>query len=426
MLLASLAWAGPADRWPQWRGPEGNGRSDQRGLPEHWSESAGLAWKCPLPEWGNSTPAIWDQHLFVTSQVDDKLLLVCIDRSAGKVLWTEQVGSGTANRKESGQKTPKRGQQKFHTSQNLATPSPVTDGEVVIAHFGNGDLAAYDFTGRKLWKRNLQDDYGTYTIWWGHANSPVLSGDLVISICLQDSCTDVQTNPAPSYVVAHDKRTGRVAWKVARTPSVTSEPCDAYTTPIFRSVGGRTEMVIMGGQTLDAYDPASGRRLWWLEGLDGNRVITGPVAAGGRIFATEGMRKALLAVDPRGDGVQAPATIAWKYDQATPDSPTPVVVDKLLFMVSDNGIAQCLDAGSGELRWKERMPGSYRASPLAADGRVYFLNMEGLATVVAAEPTLRRLAENKLDDKTIASPAVAGGRLYLRGQKALYCVGSNH
>jgi outer membrane protein assembly factor BamB len=282
--------------------------------------------------------------------------------------------------------------------QNLATPSAVTDGEVVVAHFGNGDLAAYDFQGQQLWRRNLQRDYGDYTIWWGHANSPVLYQDLVISICLQDSCQDLPGKPSPSYVVAHDKRTGEVRWFRPRPTDAPAESCDAYTTPLVWQRAGHPELVVMGGQILDGYDPASGQRLWWLPGLVGNRVITGPVAAEETIYATQGMRQALLAVRPRGSGERTRGDIVWKYDQGTPDSPTPVVWGELLFFVTDNGIARCLDLQTGQLKWKERLKGDYRASPLAAEGRIYFLNMKGLTTVVSASSRFDRLAENHLDD----------------------------
>ena len=155
-----------------------------------------------------------------------------------------------------------RRSQKFHKSQNMASPSPVTDGKLVVVHFGNGDLAAYDFDGKQLWQRNLQKDYGNYTIWWGHANSPVLYDNLVISICMQDSCADLPGKPSPSYVVAHDKRTGREVWKTLRMTAATHESCDSYTTPILWKNGERTELVVLGGQMLDAYDPATGKQLW--------------------------------------------------------------------------------------------------------------------------------------------------------------------
>lgn len=416
--LAALVSAA-AGNWPQWRGPAGDGTSDERGLPLVWSEESGVAWKTSLPEWGTSTPAIWDDAIFVTAQQDqDKMLLLLkLDRPTGRVVWTREAGWAETRREG-----PSRSVQKFHQLHNNASPSPVTDGERVVVHFGNGDLVAYGFEGRELWRRNLQEEHGAYSIWWGHANSPVLHGDLVISVCMQDSLAGVADGPAPSYLVAHDKRTGREKWKTPRTTDADAEQCDAYTTPVLYQAAGRWELVVMGGNQLDAYDPATGRRLWHLPGLVGGRTITGPTVGHGLAFATEGMRGSLLAVRVGGQGELSRRDVTWTKDEATPDSSSPVLWGDLLFTVSDNGIAKCYDAHTGHVQWKKRLPGEYKASPLAAEGRVYFLNMHGLCTVVAASERFEKLATNRLDDETTASPAVSGGRIYLRGRKFLYSI----
>lgn len=412
------------ETWPQWRGPMHDGTSRETGLPLRWDEGHGIAWKVSIPEWGNSTPAIWDDAIFLTAQVDERLLLVKIGRRSGRIEWTREVGHGAPERVPAKHKKTDddRGRPFFHTTQNLASPSPVTDGQVVIAHFGNGDLAAYDFAGKQLWRRNLQHDHGRYTIWWGHANSPVLCGELVISVCMQDSLVDLGKPASPSYLVAHDKRTGAQRWKTMRMTGATSEPCDAYTTPLVWQRGGQPEVVVMGGLVLDAYDPATGRQTWRVPDLEGNRVITGPVAAEGVIYLTQGMRRPLVAVRPGGDGLRGPSDIVWRHTEATPDSPTPVVWRGLLFLVTDQGIAKCLDARNGEVKWTERLKGAFRASPLAAEDRIYFLNIKGQATVVAAAAQFKRLADNALDDTTFASPVAVGGRLYIRGNKSLYAI----
>ena len=422
--LFAFAFPAAADNWPQWRGPAGDGVSREEGLPIAWNEGSGVAWKCELPGWGTSTPVVWEDAVFVTGQQDNRqLLLWRIDKTTGKIVWTREVGSEPAPNVDLFRKTgDQRRHQKFHRMHNFASPSPLTDGELVIVHFGNGLLAAYDFDGQQLWSRNLQEDHGEYSIWWGHANSPVLHGDLVISACMQDSCADLPGKPSDSYVVAHDKRTGKQVWKTLRATDAQSERCDAYTTPIFRRNGDRDEMVVMGGQMLDAYDPASGTRLWYLPRLIGIRGVTGPVAAHGMVYATQGMRRALLAVKPGGDGERSRDDIVWRLDQGTSDSPSPVVCGELLVMVDNNGIARCLNALSGRLLWKERLKGGYRASPITAEGRVYFLNLEGLTTVVSASPRFDRLTENQLDDATIASPAVSDGEIFIRGRKRLYCL----
>ena len=420
-LLTSASHPVQAGNWPQWRGPDGNGVSRETNLPIAWAEGAGVEWKCKLPEWGNNTPAIWGDAVFLTAHEDDKrLLLLKINKQTGRIEWTREVGTGSCLRGPAGSY---RGRQKFHRDHNLATPSPVTDGRLVVVHFGNGDLAAYDFDGKQLWKRNLQEDHGKYTIWWGHANSPVLYEDLVISVCMQDSCHDIRDEPAPSYVVAHDKRTGQQKWKTMRMTDAIRVGCDSYTTPIFRQANGRTEMIVGGGQVLDGYEPGTGQRLWYLPGLVGTEVIRSPVAAHGMIYATQGMHRALLGVRPGGGGERSRDDIVWSFGHGIYQSPSPVVAGECLFLVDDNGVARCLDARTGRLLWKSRLKGGYYASPLAAEGRVYFLNREGLTTVVSASSRFERLTTSQLDDQTIATPAVSDGKIFIRGRKWLYCVG---
>lgn len=418
----TLVDPGPASAgdWPQWRGPQGNSVSDEQGLPIEWSEESGIVWKTELPPWGTSTPAIWGDAIFVTTQHGGDLLLLRLDKSDGHLVWTREVGAAETRRKEDG--PWKRGEQKFHDLHNNASPSPVVDGRHVVVHFGNGLLAVYDFDGRELWRRNLQEEYGAYTIWWGHANSPVLYEGLVVSVCMQDSIADLADVPAPSYLVAHDVDTGELRWKSSRMTEADAEECDSYTTPVFHRAGDRWEMIVMGGNQLDAYDPATGRQLWQLPGLVGGRTITGPTVAGDTVYTTRGMRGTLLAVPTGGSGEISPDAILWKHDDNTPDSSSPVVWENLLFIVSDAGIAQCLDAKTGEHYWTERLGGKFKASPLAAEGRIYFLDLEGRCTVVAADKEYDELAVNQLDDETTASPAVSDGRIYIRGHKSLYCL----
>jgi outer membrane protein assembly factor BamB len=422
-LILALALHARASDWPQWRGPEGTGVSQDKGVPIVWHEERSIIWKCPLPPYGNSTPAIVGNAIFVTTHTDDdKLLLLRIDKKSGQIAWTRQVGSGSAVRE-----APKRATQKFHKWHNLASPSPVTDGKTVVAHFGNGDLAAYNLAGEQLWKRNLQDEYGAYSIWWGHANSPVIASGSVISVCMQDSLADLRQEPVESYLIAHDLASGDVCWKVARTTKANAEECDSYTTPLLCTLNGTRQLVIMGGNQLDAYDPATGRQLWRLPGLVGGRTVTSPTIADGLIFATRGLRGALFAVKPnknhKPEDELTHRNILWSYSEGSPDSCSPVVWSNLLFTITDDGIARCFDALSGNLKWKERLKGQYKASPIAADGRIFFLSTDGLCTVVSASPRFDKLVENQLDDQTLASPAISDGRIYIRGHKSLYCIG---
>jgi len=420
-LTSCLSLAAPAhaENWPQWRGPAGTGASNERELPIVWHESRSIIWKTPLPEWGTSTPAIWDDAIFVTSHTaDDKLLLLRLNKKDGKLVWQQEVGQGEAPRE-----AEKRSTQKFHQIHNLASPSPVTDGKTVVVHFGNGDLAAYDFDGKQLWKRNLQQDYGAYTIWWGHANSPVIYGNSVISVCMQDSLSDLRDKPVESYLVAHQLQTGRELWKKARNTGAPGEEADAYTTPLLANLNGQMQLIVMGGNVLDSYDPSSGEQLWYLPGLKGGRTVTGPTVAEDMIYVTRGMRGPLLGIRPSGTGELGKRAIVWDHAEGSPDTCSPVVWNDLLFTVTDDGIARCFDALTGHIKWKHRITGKYKASPVAVEGRIFFVNTEGLCTVVSAMPKFDKLIENQLDDETIASPAIADGRFYIRGKKSLYCIG---
>lgn len=421
ILLFLFASVANADNWPQWRGPRGTGVSRETDLPLVWSEKTALAWKTPLPGAGASTPAVWEQAIFVTSQSGEQMLLSRLDKATGKIVWTKTVASAAVPRKVEG-----RGRQKFHDLHNLASPSPVTDGKVVVTHFGNGDLAAYDFDGRQLWQRNLQSDHGAYTIWWGHANSPVIHGELVISVCMQDSLADLPEHadrPAASYLVAHELATGRTRWHTPRMTGGKTEECDAYTTPLlFETPQGTKQLIVMGGNHLDAYDPDSGKLLWQLPKLFGGRTVTGPTIAADRLFATRGMRGPLVAVKLGGMGKLDSSAITWEYRTGTPDSCSPVAWDEFLFLVTDDGAARCLLQSNGNLKWQQRLKGNYKASPLAADGRIYFLNTAGLCTVVAADGRFQKLTENQLDDETLASPALSDHRIYIRGKKSLYAI----
>jgi outer membrane protein assembly factor BamB len=421
VLILSASSIACADDWPQWRGPQGTGVSAETNLPTQWSDDAGVAWKVKLLEWGRSTPVVWNDAVFLTSESDGKLLLLRLDAKRGDSVWTREVGAGAPARAVpgGGKRTAK-----FHDLHNLASPSAVTDGDVVIAHFGNGDLASYSLDGRPLWKRNLAHDHGAYTIWWGHANSPVLFGDLVISVCMQDSLDGEADKLAPSYLVAHHKRTGDVVWQTPRMTGAHAEECDSYTTPLLIQHAGQPTLVVMGGNWLDAYDPATGRQTWRLPGLVGGRTITGPTIADGLVFTTVGMRGPLHAVKLGAAGtLSLDSAVLWKETASTPDSSCPVSANGLVWIVTDNGIASCLRAQTGEKLWRERLPGrDYKASPVVADGKVYFLSKDGVASVISATPEYRVLADNRLADEFLASPAIAPGTIYLRGRTALYAI----
>ena len=409
--------------WPQWRGTDGNGLSTDSKAPLVWNNEQGIVWKCEVPGWGNSTPAIWRDAVFLTSQGEEKLLLHRVDKNSGNVIWTREVGVGTPTLVKSyGKSEDDRRQQFFHIVHNMATPSPVTNGQVVVAHFGNGDLAVYNLEGDLQWQRNLQKEHGTYTIWWGHANSPVLFEDSVITVCMQDSLADFQEKLSPSYLVAHDLETGEEKWKTLRMTGAMLESNDSYTTPVLYRNDFGAQIIVMGGTQLDGYDPRTGRQLWSLNELGGNRTVTGPTLFGNMIYTTVGMRGRLLAVKLGAQGEVTGDSIVWDHEKGTPDTPCSVVWDNLLLFINDNGVCRCLDRRNGQTYWIERLPGEYSASPISVNGRIYLLNREGLCTVVAATSQYQKLSVNQIDDEFFASPTISNGRFYLRGKRMLYCV----
>lgn len=413
LLLAGAADSvSPRDVWPQWRGPTGDSVSPVAELPTRWGPDENVVWKSPLG-WGNSTPVIWQDAIFLTTQEEDRMLALRLDRKTGKVVWKHEVGKGSPRRKGP------VGEGRYHDEHNMASPSPVTDGKHVWFHFGTGDLACYDFDGGQVWAVNLTKRFGPYTIWWGHANSPVLVGDLLISACMQDPKDGGQ-----SYLVAHDKATGKERWFVQRDTGATSEPADAYTTPILHHHhDGRTDLIVFGGNVLDAYDPATGKQLWQCRAFSGNRVISGPTLAGDTVYAVQGMRGPLVAVRLGGKGDVTETHVRWKYAGSTPDAPSPAVANGLVFLATNPGIAVCVDAATGQEVWKERVGKACRASPLVAGNRVYFFSKEGKATIVEAARDFKVVSTADLGEEVIASPAVAGGDLFIRTKAHLYRIG---
>lgn len=422
-VLGSLgAWVFPASAdWPQWRGPTGDGVAAERRLPIIWNERRNLRWKCPLPAWGTSTPAIWGEAIFVTAHTDDdKLLALRIDQRTGEVVWQTEVATAKPLRRS---EKPKRGEQTFPPWRNYAHPSPTTDGNTVAVYFGDGTLAGLGFDGKVIWKRNLADDHGPLTKAWGEAASPVLHRGLVISACVQDSLADLGNAKRESFVVAHDIRDGFPKWKTPRPTTAVGEQGDANTTPLVAKVNDASQLIVMGGGQLDGYDPATGKRLWQLAAPGSGSVASNPIVSNGAVCVTRGGRGPMFALKLRDAEKFTFRDVLWTYTANTPESTSPVLWYNLLFFVSDDGYARCLDAEHGTLHWKERLRGTYRASPIACEGRIFFLNTTGLCTVVSAAQVFDRLAENQLDDETFASPAASGGCIFIRGRKWLYCIG---
>lgn len=398
-----------SETWPQFRGATGNGVSAESGLPERWSLQSGVRWQVPLPGRGNSSPAVTEQRIHLTTQTDDQSLwVISLDRESGKQLHQVKVGQGSLSASGAPELYAHR--------HNGATPTPVADEERVWAYFGTGHLVCLDAaTGTIHWQRDLSREYGGYNITFGMASSPRLWGDHLYIACM---------TKGPSYVLALDKRTGTEAWKTPRQFKVADDHPDAYSTPVIHARGNGVELLVSGAGHVTAYQPASGRQNWVAGGLviesPYGRVIASPVAEQEIVIAT--------APNPAGGGKGRVVGIVggqerWIYDRATPDSSTPVILDGLVYMVADNGLAACLNARTGSPVWQKRLGGGpYHSSLVAGDGKVYFLGIDGVCTVVQAGRSGRILSRNALPGTFYATPAISQGTIYLRAYEKLYAV----
>jgi outer membrane protein assembly factor BamB len=405
--------AAAAEDWPSWRGPSRNGVSTERNLPLKWTTTENVAWKLAMPSFSGSTPIVWGNRIFLN--VADELRsthpvtlhLWCIDRTSGAILWQRPLGGGNHQERK----------------QNMSSPSPVTDGQSVWVMTGTGVLKAFDFAGTELWARDIQKDYGRFGLNWGYGSSPLLHDDALYVQVLHGMRTD-----DPSYVLRIDKATGKTVWRVERPTSARMESPDAYTTPALVEMQGRAEIVVTGGDVVTGHDPATGKELWRAGGLnptnDPNyRIVASPVTAGELIIAPTRERP-MLALKAGGRGDVTKSALLWTFE-AGPDVPTPVTDGTFVYVINDRGIMACLDAKTGQPHYaRQRLrPGTYSASPVLADGKIYVTSEDGVTSVIKAGAAFEVLAENEFDDYTLSSPAVSGGRLFFRTTKFLWAIG---
>lgn len=406
VLLLSLS-AVNAENWPQWRGPNLNGVSNEKNLPVKWTTEENVAWKISLPGLSGSTPIVWRDRVFLNVAEGDNLFLWCVDKNKGEVLWKQPLGAGNVKMRK----------------HNMSSPSPVTEGRAVYVITGTGIFKAFDFAGKELWSRDIQKEYGEFGLNWGYASSPLLHEDSLYVQVLHGMKTD-----APSYVMRVDKKNGKTLWKVDRATNAIRESPDSYTTPALLRYGKTTEIVITGGDCVTGHDPANGKELWRANGLNPEnnpfyRIVASPIVFNEVIYAPTRV-KPLLALRAGGRGDVTSSHVLWSTVNG-PDVPTPVTDGKYFYVINDRGIVWCLDAKTGaEIYAQQRIkPGTYSASPVLADGKIYITNEDGLTTVIAAGPKFEVLAENALNDYTLSSPAISDGRIYIRTSGFLYSIG---
>ena len=389
-----------ADNWPGWRS-DGNGVSAESGIPARWSASENVLWKTELPGAGISSPVVWDDRVFVTAADGkdlDNLQVFCLDRERGAVRWREQFW-GTSPTLYHAQKS------------SMATPAPVTDGERVFGFFGTGDVFALTVDGELLWHRSLAAEYGTFENRFAASSSPLVFEDTLILQC---------DHYGASYVIAIDKETGANRWKVDRPECWLS-----WATPKLCELGGgRHELVVSGSHKLDAFDPRTGEKLWTVNGMQRECIPT-PLFAHGWVYAVSGPSGPSYAIEAGGRGDVTETHVRWKNPRGAPFVPSAIVAGEGYFLVDDQGILTRLNAKTGRLDWQKRLGGAFTASPVAAAGKVYFTNEDGLTIVVAADSDqYEEIARNPLNEPVFSSAAISKGCIFLRTSARLYCIGS--
>jgi outer membrane protein assembly factor BamB len=394
-----------ADDWPQFRGPTGDGVSLAANVPIHWSAAENVAWKSPLPGGGWSSPLVADGRLYLTTATGDadsgevSLRALCLDATDGEILWNVEVFHPAPD-----------AARQVHSKNSLASATPIiADGRLYV-HFGHMGTAALNLDGNIVWRQESV----TYRPVHGNGGSPVLADGVVVFSC------DAAAEP---FVAALDRSSGEVRWRTPRNTPAGKK--FSFSTPLVIDVDGGKQIISAGSGFVGAYDPQDGREIWRVRYGEGYSVVPRPVFAHGMIFVASGFNRAsIVAIDPAGaSGDATQSHVLWKHDRGAPLTPSMLVAGDELYFVSDNGVATCLDARTRKAHWSERLGGDFSASPVWAEGRVYFLNEEGTVYVVKADKTFELLATNELGERSLASPAVENGALYLRTESHLWRIG---
>jgi outer membrane protein assembly factor BamB len=413
-----------ADAWPQFRGPDGQGHAESDHAPLYWSETEHIVWKTPIPGRGWSSPVVWGEQIWMTTAIEIPVTseeheqikanspvkhlelginksvtfhAICVDRQTGTILHNVKLF-------EHERPEP------IHALNSYASPTPVIEAGRVWCHFGNFGTACLDTaTGDVLWNERFPNEH-----YVGPGSSPVLYENVLILTC--DGADE-------QYIVGIDKYTGDAIWRKDRPPMRTSDPDlkKSYSTPLVIHAAGRDQAVIPGTQWIVAYDPLTGEELWRFDHGNGFSLAPRPVHDGKLLFFCTGFgNPQLMAIDPTGKGDLSETHVKWRESSQIPEMPSPTVVDGHLYVLSENGIVSCIEPETGLRIWRARIEGDYSASLLEAAGRIYAFSQEGVTTVFSPGERFEKLAENRLDGRIMATPAVVDGAMYLRTDSALY------
>lgn len=389
------------ENWPRWRGPNQDGHAHEKGLPTEWSADD-VAWKAPLQGWGQSSPVIWENRIFLTTALDDgaKRVVLAFDREKGEKLWEQVVWTGPA--------------EKTHAMNGWASATQVTDGEHVYSFFGKGGgLFCHSMDGKLVWNAG-NDRLGEFEGPWGTAACPVLVGDLVIQNCDADS---------NSFIAAFDKKTGAEEWRVERPQT------RGWSTPILLHVEGRDELILNGHEGPVAYDPTTGEKLWWAKDVRGRGTPTATPLPDGRIACLSGRQGGYVyAVQTGGSGEKE--RLWSELRSGGRDLASPIVLGNRMLIVNMKGVLYCYDTADGSEVYKDRIKGEYAATPVAWDGKAFLVNLEGKTVVVEPGDTLKVVGTNDVGagrgEIFRASVTPSDGQVFLRSDKFLYCVGKRN
>jgi len=394
-FLGLVLPADAEDSWPSWRGARGDGSSPDEVVPLQWDVQKNTIWKKSLPGKGHASPVVWKDHVFVVAAVEERRVLLCLDRRSGEEKWVETVLTSS--------------REPIHRRNSLASSTPVTDGGLVYVSFLDGDemyVAAYDFEGTRRWEKRP----GVFSSVHGYCSSPILWKDKVIVNGDHDG---------DSYIVALDKNTGEEVWKTMRLNRTRS-----YCTPVIWTIEGRNQMVLSGDKTVASYDPDTGKRHWVIDGPT-DQFVASLVYNGDLLFMTCGFpQRHMLAIDPRGSGNVTKSHVRWRTRKDPSYVPSPASIGKYFMVVSDSGKASCLEAGTGRLVWNQRIGREHGASAITVQGHVCFVSESGVMTVIKPGEEYAEVAKNELGEEMHASPVITRGQWLLRGEEHLFCIGA--
>ena len=404
-----------ADNWPAWRGPTGNGLGEPGNYSWKFSPSENVRWKVQLPGKGSSTPAIWGNSIFLTAPLDGKDGIICYDR-AGKKKWHQSFSDERPGK---------------HRNGSGSNPSPVTDGEQVFVYYKTGTLAAIGVKGEVNWQRNLQEDFGSDSLWWDLGTSPVLAGDLVIVAVMHEYEGGDPEKSMDSYLAAFSKKDGKLVWRANRTYKVTKETGQSYTTPLVTGTKGTESIITFGSDHLTAHRASDGKLLWDCGGYNPEnkeywRVIASPSISEGVVVVPYGRKGYFAGVKASGSGDVTATNRLWEHKIGA-DVPSPIAVNGKAYLITDRGQIFCYNIKNGKELWSQKLPrgsASYYSSPALAGDLMILAREDGVVmTMRLGASGFKLLAENNMGERIIASPVPVDSMIFLRGSKHLFCVG---